>query len=338
MKFVFSVISFLILPLFGLSQAEAVTQPVSYPSTWGTQCEGETYNCTDYYVYFDEAVSHTDDTLVGTGLKRLSCIDGVDPEAWLYSSVGDNLGVQELTTAEAVGSYNWLAVLTSTEPSVNTPEAYCGWNSFWRWDGSVWTAELGTGFNSFVSSLGSYPPLILNLRVYAYDNIDFDGRYGLGAYTAGQVVWDSNGAVTEQPVGSDIDDVVTCKTLDIFCQAQKKFYAILNFFFGVDTSSLVSNIESIESNVNSKAPFAYVNAVFGMDFSDVATSDVVPTFSIPIVHTAGVSSDIPNTLDWNDTEQNNTVKNTAGSFILTFKILLWLSFMFYLFTLSRRVI
>ncbi len=129
-----------------------------------------------------------------------------------------------------------------------------------------------------------------------------------------------------------------CSNLDLVCSFQVWLSNTFNYIFGINQTVATQRFYSIKNKMNNKAPFAYINSALAVDLSNVSTTSAVPTLSIPITHTTGVSASLPTSMEWDDSTQQNVVKNFSGSVLITFNILLWLAFLFYCFTRVRHIL
>jgi len=130
----------------------------------------------------------------------------------------------------------------------------------------------------------------------------------------------------------------TCNAGDYICDFKQWLYNAFNIVFGFNSTLALSDIGDVRTALNSKAPFSYINSVLSMDLSATGASTASPTLTFTISKpNSYVSSLLPSTFSWNDGSANNNVAQIAGDVRVIFTILLWLSFVFYIFFIVRRI-
>ena len=129
-----------------------------------------------------------------------------------------------------------------------------------------------------------------------------------------------------------------CSATDWVCSFQHWLYNNLQTIFGVNSQFAETQFAETKALSDSKVPFAYINSMLHLDFSPTYGSTSAPSFVIPIVHSnAYVSDKIPTSMTWTDTGSGGIIGSLTGSIRIIFQIGLWLSFIFYLFTLVHHV-
>lgn len=136
--------------------------------------------------------------------------------------------------------------------------------------------------------------------------------------------------------GSALESIPTA--VQSFCQNFGLLTETCNVFgslFVPSQSVFSSNYTTVKNNLNSKAPFAYINTVFALNLSNTGSATSTPAISIPITHTSYISSNLPTHMDSNFGATLDSIKNSTRG---VFAILLWLAFVFYIIRLASRVI
>ena len=106
-----------------------------------------------------------------------------------------------------------------------------------------------------------------------------------------------------------------------------------------DTAVVSSNYTTLQTTFNSKAPFAYINSALGLDFSLTSSSSAIPFISIPLNHSTNpyIASSLPTSMNYTDSSNGNVVSQWAGAVRTVFLVLLWLSFIFYIFKTVEHI-
>jgi len=308
----------------GITPAMAVQIPPTLPSDFGTQCTGTGYECTTHSIFFDVATSTSDPTITSVGLKRLSCVTGVDATAWLSSETLSRPSSEWLVNI--LQASNVIQISPNETPSLASPDSYCEWKSYWNYSSGSWTSDHSNGSNIPVSwTPTSGYSMISTFNINASDADDFNGRYGLEAFNEHETIWTTDGPASQS---ADFAHVITCNSSDVFCQAQKKAFEILDFIFGFTTlENLGSRFSTLQDTANEKIPFAYINAIGNIDLSNTASVSGAQRLvidypsGIPLMPLSGHMLDV-------DVSSNSAMLAVQTWVRPIFVVIIWGSFIF----------
>lgn len=110
------------------------------------------------------------------------------------------------------------------------------------------------------------------------------------------------------------------------------FEKFLGQLFAINLTISQDHLNNIKASMDTKAPFAYINAVLTIDASDPSTSTSAPTIVFPIVNTGG--GILPTSVT---VEPSSPLTSALGYIRPAVSILLWLALVAYFFFLPRRI-
>jgi len=121
---------------------------------------------------------------------------------------------------------------------------------------------------------------------------------------------------------------------DIFCKFRQFFDNILTRLLIPSRSLNQSRINSLKYELSVRVPFAYIYPIYNLDFSSPATASALSSISFTFPKTLFASQ---NDITYNFSS-NTYIDNALNLIRYTTKVVFWLLFIIYLFTLSRRII
>lgn len=205
-----------------------------------------------------------------------------------------------------------------------------------HWDATVG----GANFNDQTCAGGDIEPLTNRLCTipYTFDDSENVPQPNLKVWVNTEDInTEATATYLAQTTISSKRGAEICEDIDLgtftfpnwLCQAKN----FLVQFFTPDFTVTEQQLEDVQTALNDKAPFAYINAVLAMDLSDPSESTSAPTVTMTFVHTENGA--IPATVEVAPLSPLTSLLSYTRPIV---NVLLWLIFITYLFYLPRRVI
>jgi len=289
----------------------------------GEDIGGTTYTCYNNYL-FHYYVDVLNSDATGIVLNRLVCPSGTSP---LFST-----GWKQITYNN---DYDQFLVNGGDLPECTF--TLLGWRyptgaDHWSYD----SAHIGVGSYSnqwtpFTDPSQPFPDQWYSNYDFQFGStVDVGSDYGSLGLVHKFDILDGPTATISGNIAPSAPEV-SCSSLDLFCNLSKFFGNL----FAINGSEAQSKISDSFDSLSEKAPFAYVNAAFSIDFSEVdATS--TPTFTMPLFASYQGNTTLDTSMSLDDT--SGSVSNLISLVRPALVILFWLTFVVYLFSLATKVL